>query len=59
MLLKAGFTSHSRKGSRTNWSHPLLPGKVTLSTIEIRQQINDENKQVIVITIVHRSEAYE
>lgn len=31
MLLKAGFTSRSGKGSHTNWYHPLLPGKVTLS----------------------------
>ena len=31
MLLKAGFTSRSGKGSHTNWYHPLLPGRVTLS----------------------------
>ncbi|WP_414622510.1 type II toxin-antitoxin system HicA family toxin [Calothrix sp. CCY 0018] len=31
LLLKAGFTSRWRKGSHTNWYHPLLPGKVTLS----------------------------
>ena len=31
LLLKAGFTSRSGKGSHTNWYHPLLPGRVTLS----------------------------
>ncbi|OUC16354.1 MAG: hypothetical protein B0A82_02215 [Alkalinema sp. CACIAM 70d] len=31
LLLKAGFTYESGKGSRTQWSHPLLPGKLTLS----------------------------
>ncbi|MGB3759609.1 MAG: type II toxin-antitoxin system HicA family toxin [Rivularia sp. (in: cyanobacteria)] len=31
LLRKAGFTSRSGKGSHTNWYHPLLPGKVTLS----------------------------
>ena len=31
LLLKAGFTSRSGKGSLTNWYHPLLPGRVTLS----------------------------
>ena len=31
LLLKAGFTSASGKGSHTNWFHPLLPGKITLS----------------------------
>ncbi|MCY6492852.1 type II toxin-antitoxin system HicA family toxin [Leptolyngbya sp. GGD] len=31
LLLKAGFTSESGKGSHTKWSHPLLPGKLTLS----------------------------
>ena len=31
LLLKAGFTSRSGKGSHTNWYLPLLPGRVTLS----------------------------
>lgn len=31
LLLKAGFTWESGKGSHTKWSHPLLPGKLTLS----------------------------
>ena len=31
LLLRAGFTFSSGKGSHTKWSHPLLPGKVTLS----------------------------
>jgi predicted RNA binding protein YcfA (HicA-like mRNA interferase family) len=31
ILSKAGFTSESAKGSHTKWSHPLLPGKLTLS----------------------------
>lgn len=31
LLLKAGFTYESGKGSHTKWSHPLLPGKLTLS----------------------------
>ena len=31
LLVKAGFTSSPGKGSHTKWSHPLLPGKLTLS----------------------------
>jgi predicted RNA binding protein YcfA (HicA-like mRNA interferase family) len=31
ILRKAGFTYESAKGSHTKWSHPLLPGKLTLS----------------------------
>ena len=31
MLLKAGFTYESAKGSHTKWSHPLITGKLTLS----------------------------
>lgn len=31
LLLKAGFIYESAKGSHTKWSHPLLPGKLTLS----------------------------
>ena len=31
LLLKAGFTCASGKGSHTKWFHPLLPGKLTLS----------------------------
>lgn len=31
LLLKAGFSYSPGKGSHTKWSHPLLPGKVTLS----------------------------
>lgn len=31
LLLKAGFTREPGKGSHTKWSHPLLPGKLTLS----------------------------
>lgn len=30
-LLKAGFTYTTGKGSHTNWFHPLLAGKLTLS----------------------------
>lgn len=29
--MKAGFTYSPGKGSHTKWSHPLLPGKLTLS----------------------------
>ena len=31
LLLKAGFIYESGRGSHTKWSHPLLPGKLTLS----------------------------
>jgi predicted RNA binding protein YcfA (HicA-like mRNA interferase family) len=31
ILLKAGFVYETAKGSHTKWSHPLLPGKLTLS----------------------------
>ncbi len=31
LLLKAGFSCESAKGSHTKWSHPLIPGKLTLS----------------------------
>jgi predicted RNA binding protein YcfA (HicA-like mRNA interferase family) len=31
LLLKAGFSWEPGKGSHTKWSHPLLPGKLTLS----------------------------
>ncbi len=31
MLLKAGFSYRSGKGSHTVWSHPLLPYSLTLS----------------------------
>jgi predicted RNA binding protein YcfA (HicA-like mRNA interferase family) len=31
MLLKAGFTQFSGKGSHTKWLHPLFPGRITLS----------------------------
>lgn len=31
MLLKAGFTFRTGKGSHTKWYHPLLPGALTLS----------------------------
>ena len=31
MLRKAGFSEQPAKGSHTKWSHPLLPGKLTLS----------------------------
>lgn len=31
ILLKAGFTYESAKGSHTKWSHPLIIGKLTLS----------------------------
>jgi predicted RNA binding protein YcfA (HicA-like mRNA interferase family) len=31
MLLNAGFTYESGKGSHTKWSHPLITGKLTLS----------------------------
>jgi predicted RNA binding protein YcfA (HicA-like mRNA interferase family) len=31
LLKKAGFIDEPAKGSHTKWSHPLLPGKITLS----------------------------
>jgi hypothetical protein len=31
LLLKAGFTCESGKGSHTKWFHSLFPGKLTLS----------------------------
>lgn len=31
LLLKAGFTWSPGKGSHTQWFHPLLSGKLTLS----------------------------
>jgi predicted RNA binding protein YcfA (HicA-like mRNA interferase family) len=31
LLLQAGFTYRPGKGSHSNWYHPLLAGKVTLS----------------------------
>lgn len=31
LLLKAGFTYESGKGSHTKWVHPLLSSKLTLS----------------------------
>jgi predicted RNA binding protein YcfA (HicA-like mRNA interferase family) len=31
ILLQAGFTYRPGKGSHTNWYHPLLAGRVTLS----------------------------
>jgi predicted RNA binding protein YcfA (HicA-like mRNA interferase family) len=31
MLRQAGFTEIPGKGSHTNWTHPLYPGKVTIS----------------------------
>lgn len=31
LLLEAGFTYESDKGSHTKWVHPLLLGKLTLS----------------------------
>lgn len=31
LLLNAGFIWEPGKGSHTKWSHPLLPGKLTLS----------------------------
>ncbi|MBW4623508.1 MAG: type II toxin-antitoxin system HicA family toxin [Cyanosarcina radialis HA8281-LM2] len=31
LLLKAGFSYESSKGSHTKWFHPLLTGKITLS----------------------------
>jgi predicted RNA binding protein YcfA (HicA-like mRNA interferase family) len=31
LLLQAGFSYRTGKGSHTNWYHPLLSGKVTLS----------------------------
>jgi predicted RNA binding protein YcfA (HicA-like mRNA interferase family) len=31
LLLQAGFTYKPGKGSHTNWFHPLLLGRVTLS----------------------------
>ncbi|MBD2343458.1 type II toxin-antitoxin system HicA family toxin [Anabaena subtropica] len=31
LLLQAGFSCRTGKGSHTNWYHPLLPGRVTIS----------------------------
>ncbi|MBD2357269.1 type II toxin-antitoxin system HicA family toxin [Tolypothrix sp. FACHB-123] len=31
LLLQAGFTYRTGKGSHTNWYHPLLAGRVTIS----------------------------
>ncbi len=31
LLLQAGFTCGSGKGSYSNWYHPLLTGRVTIS----------------------------
>ncbi|MBD6618726.1 type II toxin-antitoxin system HicA family toxin [Komarekiella sp. 'clone 1'] len=31
LLLQAGFSYRPGKGSHTNWYHPLLPGRVTIS----------------------------
>jgi predicted RNA binding protein YcfA (HicA-like mRNA interferase family) len=31
LLLQAGFTCRSGKGTHTNWYHPLLTGRVTIS----------------------------
>ncbi|MBE8997236.1 MULTISPECIES: type II toxin-antitoxin system HicA family toxin [unclassified Nostoc] len=31
LLLQAGFTYRHGKGSHTNWYHPLLSGRVTIS----------------------------
>ncbi|HLO87276.1 MAG TPA: type II toxin-antitoxin system HicA family toxin [Nostocaceae cyanobacterium] len=31
LLLQAGFTCRPGKGSHTNWYHPLLAGRVTIS----------------------------
>jgi predicted RNA binding protein YcfA (HicA-like mRNA interferase family) len=31
LLLQAGFTCRTGKGSHTNWYHTLLPGRVTIS----------------------------
>ncbi|MEH2378804.1 MAG: type II toxin-antitoxin system HicA family toxin [Nostoc sp.] len=31
MLCQSGFTEVPRKGSHTNWVHPLYSGKITIS----------------------------
>jgi predicted RNA binding protein YcfA (HicA-like mRNA interferase family) len=31
LLLQSGFTCRTGKGSHTNWYHPLLAGRVTIS----------------------------
>lgn len=31
MLQKAGFSKRQGKGSHTNWTHPLYPGRITIS----------------------------
>ena len=31
LLLQAGFTCRTGEGSHTNWYHPLLTGRVTIS----------------------------
>jgi predicted RNA binding protein YcfA (HicA-like mRNA interferase family) len=31
MLRQAGFEERLGKGSHTNWTHPLYPGRVTIS----------------------------
>jgi predicted RNA binding protein YcfA (HicA-like mRNA interferase family) len=31
LLLQSGFTCRTGKGSHTNWCHPFLSGRVTIS----------------------------
>lgn len=31
MLTKTGFSSRTGKGSHSNWTHPLYPGRITIS----------------------------
>ncbi|HEY9826938.1 MAG TPA: type II toxin-antitoxin system HicA family toxin [Stenomitos sp.] len=31
LLRKLGFEEHPEKGSHTNWTHSLYPGKITVS----------------------------
>ncbi|MEB3215815.1 MAG: type II toxin-antitoxin system HicA family toxin [Nostocales cyanobacterium 94392] len=63
LLLKAGFTSRSGKGSHTNWYHPLLPGKVTLSGKDGSDakayQEKDVNNAIQIIEEIEKSQEEE
>jgi predicted RNA binding protein YcfA (HicA-like mRNA interferase family) len=46
MLLKAGFTEVSGKGSHTKWLHPLFAGRLTLSGKEGSDAKRYQEKEV-------------
>ncbi len=47
MLLKAGFTSESAKGSHSKWSHPQLQTKIIISGKDGNDAKTYLEKQVI------------